>query len=148
MPSKLAFFILCAVVFVFFMSLGFSIGSKLGEDAVATSDYWRLNAFGAVGLAVGLIALPWPLVQAGVIGAFAGYVTGLKMGFGESVGPWKAVDRFFNVNRSHRKAAASGTGEARRRRKKAGAPEPHLISVDQKGKAAGPNGKNSQDDKR
>ena len=47
------------------------------------------------------------------------------MGFGESVGPWKLLDRFFDVNRR---------SEARRGRRRAGAqaqPEkaPDLISV-------------------
>lgn len=60
----------------------------------------------------------------------AGTIVGLKLAFGESVGPWKVIDRLLNVNRSHRKAAENGTGEARRARRKTGEKAPDLISVD------------------
>ena len=63
----------------------------------------------------------------------AGAIAGLKMGFGESVGPWKWLDNFMDVNRRHRKVAEKGNGEAYRRRRKTGEAGPNLISVDKKG---------------
>lgn len=77
--------------------------------------------------------VPLPLVQVGAMGVLAGGIAGLKMGFGESTGPWKWLDSFVNVNRHQRKVAEKGTGEAYRRRRKTGEAGPDLISVDKKG---------------
>lgn len=77
--------------------------------------------------------VPLPLVQVGAMGVLAGGIAGLKMGFGESTGPWKWLDSFMNVNRHQRKVAEKGTGEAYRRRRKTGEAGPDLISVDKKG---------------
>lgn len=77
--------------------------------------------------------VPLLLVQVGAMGALAGGIAGLKMGFGESTGPWKWLDSFMNVNRHQRKVAEKGTGEAYRRRRKTGEAGPDLISVDKKG---------------
>ena len=65
-----------------------------------------------------------PLLYGAIIGLLAGCIAGLKMSFGESVGPWKKLDSYFNVNRSHREASASGKGR--------GAPSP------QEGRGGGP----------
>lgn len=77
--------------------------------------------------------VPLPLVQVGAMGVLAGGIAGLKMGFGESTGPWRWLDSFMNVNRHQRKVAEKGTGEACRRRRKTGEAGPDLISVDKKG---------------
>ena len=77
--------------------------------------------------------VPLLLVQVGAMGALAGGIARLKMGFGESTGPWKWLDSFMNVNRHQRKVAEKGTGEAYRRRRKTGEAGPDLISVDKKG---------------
>lgn len=77
--------------------------------------------------------VPLPLVQVGAMGVLAGGIAGLKMGFGESTGPWKWLDSFMNVNRHQRKVTEKGTGEAYRRRRKTGEAGPDLISVDKKG---------------
>lgn len=82
-------------------------------------------------LLVSLVSLP--LVQVGAMGVLAGGIAGLKMGFGESTGPWRWLDSFMNVNRHQRKVAEKGTGEAYRRRRKTGEAGPDLISVDKKG---------------
>ena len=78
-----------------------------------------------------------PLLAAVPLGLLGGCLAGLKMGCGESVGPWSWVDRFFNVNRGHRESTTSGTGAARRKRRSTGAPEPDLMSVDTQGEATG-----------
>lgn len=89
---------------------------------------------GMLACSVLLVSLvPLPLVQVGAMGVLAGGIAGLKMGFGESTGPWKWFDSFMNVNRHQRKVAEKGTGEAYRRRRKTGEAGPDLISVDKKG---------------
>lgn len=77
--------------------------------------------------------VPLPLVQVEAMGVLAGGIAGLKMGFGESTGPWKWLDSFMNVSRHQRKVAEKGTGEAYRRRRKTGEAGLDLISVDKKG---------------
>lgn len=126
-----SFIVLSALLFVFFVYLGVQVGSWAGEKAVTSGDYWKMNAvavLAAVLLTMLFTALP--LLYSAIIGMLAGTIVGLKLAFGESVGPWKVIDRFLNVNRSHRKAAESGTGEARRARRKTGEKAPDLISVD------------------
>lgn len=77
--------------------------------------------------------VPLPLVQVGAMDVLACGIAGLKMGFGESTGPWRWLDSFMNVNRHQRKVAEKGTGEAYRRRRKTGEVGHDLISVDKKG---------------
>ena len=73
-----------------------------------------------------------------VLGLMAGTIAGLKMGFGESVGPWKARDRFFRVNKDQLRRAENGErAEAARRARRDGGPEPELISVQQDAEDAG-----------
>ena len=112
--------------------LGYAIGEKLSELTVTSGEYWRMNATViVVGILVSaLISLTgFVLFIALTIGMIAGAITGLKFGFGESVGPWKAHDRAFKVNKDMLDVAESGRGEARRRRKKDGGPEPELMST-------------------
>lgn len=125
-----AFFICALLLLLFGLYVGFSIGSHLGERACTTADYWKLNA-GAIVVTVLLscILAGLPLLYGAIIGLLAGCIAGLKMGFGESSGPWRALDRFYNINKAHRDAAESGSGAARRRRKRTGASAPDVISV-------------------
>ena len=104
-----------------------------GKRIVTAKAYWLCN-LGMLACSVLLVSLvPLPLVQVGAMGVLAGAIAGLKMGFGESTGPWKWLDSFMNVNRHQRKVAEKGTGEAYRRRRKTGEAGPDLISVDKKG---------------
>ena len=83
-----------------------------------------------------LIALFFVLSAAAVtIGGIAGGLAGLKFGFGESVGPWKFVDKAFSANKGQ-VAAAKDPERARQRRKRDLArrrgekvDEPELMSV-------------------
>lgn len=125
-----AFFICALLLTVFGVYLGFIIGRNLGERAVTTADYWKMNAAAiVVTVLLSAVLSGLPLLTGGIIGLLAGCIVGIKMGFGESVGPWRTVDRAFNVNKSHREAAESGTGEERRARRRKGEKEPDLISV-------------------
>lgn len=125
-----AFIISALVLFVFCLYMGFTVGSYVGKRAVTSREYWKYNIIGVLG-AVLLTALvaALPLLMVAPLGLLGGWIAGLKMGFGESVGPWKLHDKAFNVNRGHRETAEKGTGEARRRRARTGEKAPDLISV-------------------
>ena len=126
-----AFIISFAVLFIFCIYLGFSIGSWAGKRAVTTREFWTYNIIAVVACVVATVLVSWlPLLYAAPLGLLGGTIAGLKMGFGESVGPWRAHDRIFNVNKSHRETAERGGGAERRRRTREGKPAPDLISVE------------------
>ncbi len=124
-----AFVILFALLFVFSVYIGFTIGERWGERAVDARAYWLYN-LAAILVCVVLTAVLTllPLLYATPLGLLMGSIVGLKMGFGESVGPWRLLDRFFNRNRGQRGVDAARKAEVRRRRR-AGEREPDLISV-------------------
>ena len=127
-----AFIILFAILFLFSVYIGFLTGQGICDRRVVTTrDYWVWNIGGivlAVVLSVFLSALP--LLYAALFGMLAGYIAGMRMSFDESVGPWKALDRFLKREPGTAKpASASAKAEARRRRK-TGERGPDLISVD------------------
>lgn len=118
----------------FGLVLGFSLGEQLAVRCVTKTEYWHMNlAIVVVGaLASGIVwATGFVMIAAATVGTMAGAVAGLKFGFGESAGPWKAHDKAFRVNKEHLETAESGKGEARRKRRRDGGPEPELISVAQ-----------------
>lgn len=133
MPAGWSFAIIYVMVFGFAIYIGFLLGDGWGKRIVTAKAYWLCN-LGMLVCSVLLVSLvPLPLVQVGAMGVLAGGIAGLKMGFGESTGPWKWLDSFMNANRHQRKVAEKGTGEAYRRRRKTGEAGPDLISVDKKG---------------
>lgn len=126
-----------AVAAVLLFAFGIVIGERVGEElagrCVSKRDYWlaNLGVLLAGSLASALVwATGWVLLAAVVIGMIAGGVAGLKLGFGESVGPWKFHDEKLHVNKDQLETARSGKGEARRRRRREGGPEPELMSVE------------------
>ena len=124
------FFICALLLLLFGVYIGFTLGNNLGERAVTTADYWKLNAAAIiVAVLLAFIFAGLPLLYGAIVGLLAGCIAGLKMAFGESVGLWRAVDRTFKVNRSHMETAEKGTGEERRRRRREGGKAPDLISV-------------------
>ena len=102
------FVVLALVLFLFAIYIGFLCGQWACEKRVITKrDYWIANFAGAAAV----VLLTWvfslfPLVQFAPIGWLGGFIAGLKMSFGESVGPWRKHDEVFNVNKAHRAAAA------------------------------------------
>lgn len=127
-------FLICSILlFGFGIVIGSAVGEAAGARAETAAAYWKMNA---VAVAVAVIAVAvlsaLPLLYSLVIGLLAGAIVGMKMSFGESVGPWRVHDRIFNVNRSHREAAARGTGAARRRARRTGGIPADLISVEEK----------------
>ena len=128
--TDLAFIICFLLLLAFGVYIGFLVGNWGGERAVTAREYWAYNILAVAGCAllVGLVALP-VMLYAVPLGFLPGCITGLKMGFGESSGFWKPIDRFFNINRAHRETAERGTGAARRQRKRSGEAAPDVISV-------------------
>ena len=111
---SLTFVVLALVLFLFAIYIGFLCGQWACEKRVITKrDYWIANFAGAAAV----VLLTWvfslfPLVQFAPIGWLGGFIAGLKMSFGESVGPWRKHDEVFNVNKAHRAADDSkGAGK-------------------------------------
>lgn len=129
-----AFILLALVLFIFAIYIGFLCGQWACEKRVVTKrDYWIANFAGAAAV----VLLTWvftllPLIQFAPVGWLGGFIAGLKMSFGESVGFWKKHDEVLNVNAKHRAAAKDGMGEERRRARREGASERQLISVENK----------------
>jgi hypothetical protein len=125
-------FVICALLlFAFSVYIGFLIGNHVGVRAVTKSDYWKLNiAAILICIVLSFFLSAVPLFYSVDVGLLAGAIVGLKMAFGESVGPWAVHDKMFNVNRAHRETAESGVGEDRRRRRAEKADAPDLISVE------------------
>lgn len=125
-------FLICALLlFAFSVYIGFLIGNNVGMRAVTRADYWKMNAAAIiVAVLLSFILASVPLFYAVDVGLLAGAIVGLKMAFGESVGPWAVHDKMFNVNKEHRETAEKGVGEERRRRRATGEDAPNLISVE------------------
>ena len=62
-------------------------------------------------------------------GAVAGAVAGLKFGYGESVGPWKFVDRLMTPAARQRDRERARARRAAAKRARTGAAETELLSV-------------------
>lgn len=125
-----AFMICFLLLFLFSIYLGFIIGNGLGERALSTRAYWLWHlAMVAACIVLTVLFSPFLLLAVTPLGLLGGSIAGLKMGFGESVGPWKLLDRFFNVNRAQRWAARTGSAARARKRRRTGESAPDLISV-------------------
>ncbi len=124
------------IISLLFLVLGLLIGVRIGEELatklVTKRDYVLANVLALVaGVLVSALVwfTGWVLFAAAIIGVIGGVVAGLKLGFGESVGPWKFHDRYLRVNkdqlkRSEDPKAAQATREARTKGE-----EPELMSV-------------------
>lgn len=132
-----AFIICFLILFLFSIYLGFAVGDWAGRRALSGRAYWLYNLAAVLICVLATALIPWPaMLYATPLGLLAGALVGLKMGYGESTGPWKLLDRFFNVNRAHRETTRTGAGAARRARRRAGEQEPDLISVAEPGTGA------------
>ncbi len=132
--------VLALVFFLFGIFAGVGLGERLVVRCVTKKEYVIANVLtllaGAVVSAIVMIT-PYPMFVTLVIGLIGGTIAGLKMGFGESVGPWKAHDRYFRVNKEQLKRSETGErAEAVRRARRDGTPEPELMSVMDDGPAS------------
>lgn len=125
-----------ALMFLLFGTVtGVGVGERLVKRCVTKREYVIANVVtllvGAVACAIAMLT-PIPVLVVLVIGLIGGTVAGLKLGFGESVGPWKAHDRYFRVNKDQLRRSENGErAEAVRRAHRDGTPEPELMSVQQ-----------------
>ena len=123
-----------ALMFLLFGTVtGVGVGERLVVRCVTKREYVIANVIvllvGAFACAVAMLT-PFPVLVVLVIGLMGGTVAGLKLGFGESVGPWKAHDRYFRVNKDQLRRSETGErAEAVRRARRDGTPEPELMSV-------------------
>lgn len=163
------------LIAVFGVVLGFEVGNRVGEAIPDSKTFWKDNAIAYVlGIVVSAFiwAAGWVVLSFGTIGALGGAIAGLRMGYGQSIGPWASLDRFlqrrkskaaatdsqgrapshsegssFSAAQTHpkpKKVAATGSGWAKR--KPADEPEsgePQLISVAEPGRQADRRGKSS-----
>lgn len=143
--SDPAFLICALLLFAFSVYIGFLIGNNVGLRAVTRADYWRMNGAAIIiAVLLSFILAAVPLFYAVDVGLLAGAIVGLKMAFGESVGPWAVHDKVFNVNKGHRETAEKGTGDQRRRRRATGEDAPDLISVEDASAGNKPRRKNER----
>ena len=136
------------MLFAFGLVIGEHVGEEMGKKCVEKRDFHIANLkIILVGVAVS--AVVWAvqlLTLAGlVLGLMAGALAGAKIGFGESVGPWKFADKYFNVNKdqTNRTRPRRPADAAVRKARKQGEPEPELMSVQMDGpsSASGTNAK-------
>lgn len=140
MDAGFAVAIMALFLLLFGIVTGVGLGDELSKRCVTKGEYLRAN-LGALllgSVACALVLMSGLTVLLGlVIGIVAGTITGLKMGFGESVGPWKFVDKHFRANKDQlRRSENSAQAEAVRRARRDGTPEPEFISVQQDGPAS------------
>lgn len=132
------------IVSILFAVFGIFIGFHLGEDAGGrvrgTTGFFAAN-LAAVLAGSFLFMIVWMTgyVVLGMfaIGAIAGAIAGLKFGYGESVGPWKFVDRLMTPEVRARDRERARVKRAERERARTGAAEPELMSVADDKKKAG-----------
>ena len=128
------------VLFLFGIVTGVGLGDELSRRCVTKKEYGLANAGVLLGgaLVSSIVLVTGLSVLMGLlIGLMAGTIAGLELGVGESVGPWKFVDKTFRANKDQLRRAKDGKrAEAVRRARRDGAPEPELISVQQDGPAS------------
>lgn len=132
MTDGFAIAVVSLLLFAFGIVVGFHLGEEAGSRCEGTAGYVVANlAAVLVGSFAFMFVWAFGLVVVGMcaIGAVAGAVAGLKFGYGESVGPWKFVDRLMTpaARRGDRERARARRAE--RERERSGAPAPELMSV-------------------
>ena len=129
---------------VFGTVVGFHLGDEAGARCENTARYATANVVAIlVGSLLFMVVWATGYVVLGMFafGAVAGAVAGLKFGYGESVGPWKFVDRLMTPAARQRDRERARARRAAAKRARTGAAEPELMSVtdareDKQGKSA------------
>lgn len=129
---------------VFGIVVGFHLGDEAGARCENTARYATANVVAIlVGSLLFMVVWATGYVVLGMFafGAVAGAVAGLKFGYGESVGPWKFVDRLMTPAACQRDRERARARRAAAKRARTGAAEPELMSVadareDKQGKSA------------
>lgn len=129
---------------VFGIVVGFHLGDEAGARCENTARYATANVVAILaGSLLFMVVWATGYVVLGMFafGAVAGAVAGLKFGYGESVGPWKFVDRLMTPAARQRDRERARARRAAAKRARTGAAEPELMSVadaceDKQGKSA------------
>jgi len=129
---------------VFGIVVGFHLGDEAGARCENTARYVTANVVAILaGSLLFMVVWATSYVVLGMFafGAVAGAVAGLKFGYGESVGPWKFVDRLMTPAARQRDRERARARRAAAKRARTGAAEPELMSVadareDKQGKSA------------
>lgn len=129
---------------VFGIVVGFHLGDEAGARCENTARYATANVVAIlVGSLLFMVVWTTGYVVLGMFafGAVAGAVAGLKFGYGESVGPWKFVDRLMTPAARQRDRERARARRAAAKRARTGAAEPELMSAadareDKQGKSA------------
>ena len=135
---------------VFGIVVGFHLGDEAGGRCEDNARYGMANLLAVLaGTLLFMVVWMTGYVVLGMFafGAVAGAVAGLKFGYGESVGPWKFVDRLMTPAARQRDRERAHTRKAAIKRAKTGAPEPELMSVQAKDGAARRDGRGGRKDK-
>lgn len=130
--------IVAILLFIFGAVLGEHMAEIWGYKLVTRRDYFLANLgwfVGCIFLSSLVWALGWSTLTGFFFGILAGGMAGFKIAFGESIGPWKVIDKYFKVNKSHVAAAsdpqAAKRRHARKQYKQGKAPKPEYISTAQ-----------------
>lgn len=129
---------------VFGIVVGFHLGDEAGARCENTARYATANVVAILAgslLFMAVWATGYVVLGMFAFGAVAGAVAGLKFGYGESVGPWKFVDRLMTPAARQRDRERARARRAAAKRARTGAAEPELMSVadareDKQGKSA------------
>lgn len=129
---------------VFGIVVGFHLGDEAGARCENTARYATANVVAILAgslLFMVVWATGYAVLGMFAFGAVAGAVAGLKFGYGESVGPWKFVDRLMTPAARQRDRERARARRAAAKRARTGAAEPELMSVadareDKQGKSA------------
>lgn len=86
--------------------IGFHYGNEYGSSIETKRAFWKANLYCYLGIVIAtalFIALGLVTLIFLCVGFLGGFIAGIRMGYGESVGPWKAHDRFY---KPHKKKGA------------------------------------------
>lgn len=144
MSDEFAITVVSLLFAVFGIVVGFHLGDEAGARCENTARYATANVVAIlVGSLLFMVVWATGYVVLGMFafGAVAGAVAGLKFGYGESVGPWKFVDRLMTPAARQRDRERARARRAAAKRARTGAAEPELMSVadareDKQGKSA------------
>lgn len=104
-----ALLVVCLVLAAFGMVVGFHFGNELGSRLTSSREFWKYNGICyaiVVVLTAFFIALNLPTLIFVCVGGLGGFIAGIRMGYGESVGPWRAHDRFYTPHKNKKKRAS------------------------------------------
>lgn len=106
LAASFPYIIIALLLGLFGIIIGFRFGDECGHKTTSNKQFWKYNGYcylvvifaTALFLAVDLVMLTFICV-----GFLGGFIAGIRMGFGESVGPWKAHDRFYAPRKKRKK---------------------------------------------